>query len=77
MTTQVYRLTPGQATSLRNRRYTREMFFNPVQDADGRWFISVEEVAQCDQPQFMWVKALPLVPYKPVPPDLSMFGITQ
>lgn len=77
MTTHVYRLTPGQATSLRNRKYTADMYFHPVQDADGRWFISVEQVAQCDQPQFAWVKTLPLVPYKPKPVDMTMFGITQ
>lgn len=73
----VHRLTDGQARMLRRMPYTKDMQFNPVQDADGHWFISVEEVAQCDQPQFAWVKTLPLVPYKPVPPDLSMFGITS
>lgn len=75
MTTHVYRLTAGQANSLRRRAYTKDMYFNPVQDADGSWFISIEQVSQCDVPQFAWVKTLQLVPYKPVPPDLTMFVI--
>ena len=76
MTTHVYRLTAGQANSLRRRAYTKDMYFNPVQDADGSWFISVEEVAQCNIPQFAWVKNLQLVPYKPKPVDMSLLGIT-
>lgn len=67
MTTHVYRLTAGQAKSLRMRKYTDDMYFNPETDADGLWFISVEEADQCNQPSFSWVKRLQLVPYKPKP----------
>ena len=74
--THVYRLTTGQARALENRHFTRDMLFNPMQDADGRWYITPAQVAQCDVPQFAWVKTLPLVPYKPKPVDLSLYGIT-
>lgn len=67
MTTFVHRLTDGQAKSLQKRKYTDAMYFNPETDADGLWFISVEEVDQCNQPGFSWLKRLPLIPYKPKP----------
>lgn len=63
----VRRLTAGQAKSLEKRAYTKDVYFNPVQDADGLWFISIEQADDCDVPQFAWVKTLSLVPYKPAP----------
>ena len=75
MTTMVYRITTTQANLLRRRAFRRDSFFNPVQDADGLWFISREEVDACDDPLFGWVKQLRLVPYKPKPAILPE-GIT-
>ena len=44
-----------------------DSYFNPIQDADDKWVISVEEIDQCVNPDFMWVKELPLIPYNPKP----------
>lgn len=45
--------------------YMPDSYFNPVQDADFNWFISVEEIDQCINEEFMWVQDLPLIPYNP------------
>jgi hypothetical protein len=47
-----------------------DSYFNPIQDADDNWVISVEEISQCENEECMWVKELPLIPYipKPAPP---------
>jgi hypothetical protein len=30
------------------------------------WIISIEEIEQCINPDFVWIKNLPLIEYKPV-----------
>ena len=75
MTTMVYRITTTQANQLRRRAFRRDSFFNPVQDADGLWFISREEVEACEVAEFAFVKRLRLVPYNPKPAILPE-GIT-
>jgi len=47
--------------------YMDDSYFNPIQDNDDRWVISVEEISQCVNPDFMWVKDLPLIPFNPKP----------
>ncbi len=44
-----------------------KVYFNPIQDANDNWVISVEEMEQCVNPDFMWVKDLDLIPYEPKP----------
>lgn len=58
----VAQLTPEQAESIRGIQYTPDSYFNPIQDANNNWIISVEEVEQCD---IDWVKELPLIEYLP------------
>lgn len=60
-------LTEGQKTSIDKLEFVTDMCFNPVQDIDGNWVISEEEIEQCDKPQFNWVKTLPQIEFKPVP----------
>jgi hypothetical protein len=60
---QVALLTHEQADSLRGVEAVAGNYFNPIQDADGNWIISVEEVEQCT---IQWVKELPLIEYKPI-----------
>ena len=59
----VYLLTPEQAESLINVEVVPDNFFNPIQDADGNWIITEEEVTQCN---IRWVKCLPQIEYNPV-----------
>jgi hypothetical protein len=65
---QVHILTYEEAQSLIGVQFIPDNYFNPIQDADGNWIISTEEVQQCS---IEWVKLLPLITYKPItPPDL-------
>lgn len=63
-------LTLEQKDNLVGQMYTDDSYFNPIQDADDNWVISVEEMEYCTNPEFMWVKNLTLIPYvpKPTPP---------
>jgi hypothetical protein len=60
-------LTQEQADSLRGAEFVAGNYFNPIQDADGNWIISVEEV---EQTSIEWVKHLPLIEYNPNYPEL-------
>jgi hypothetical protein len=60
---EVHLLTAEQATSLIGVEFLPYSYFNPIQDADGNWIISQEEVNQCS---IKWVKTLPLIEFKPI-----------
>ena len=60
-------LTPHQAEQLKGLEFAPDNFFNPIQDADGHWIISIEEV---EQTKIDWVKELPRIEYKPVQIEL-------
>ena len=63
--TYVYLLTIQQKDDLVGQWYDSDSYFNPIQDANDDWIISVEEVNQCVNPDFLWVKDLPLIEYIP------------
>ena len=56
----VFQLTPEQAEQLRGVQYVADMTFNPIQDANGTWIISGEEVSSTT---IEWVKQLPAIEY--------------
>lgn len=60
-------LTETDKDLLIGQWYMPDSYFNPIQDADDNWVISVEEMTQCVNPDFMWVVDLPLIPYVPKP----------
>jgi hypothetical protein len=63
-------LTESQKDSLVGQLYDEDSYFNPIQDIDNNWIISTEEIQFCVNPEFQWVKTLPLIEYfpKPSPP---------
>ena len=63
--TYVHLLTIEQKDDLVGQWYDPDSYFNPIQDANDDWIISVEEVNQCINPDFLWVKDLPLIEYIP------------
>jgi hypothetical protein len=65
--TQVGLLTESQKDSLVGQLYDEDSYFNPIQDIEDNWIISVEEMEFCVNPEFQWVKDLPLIEYKPKP----------
>jgi len=58
-------LTETQKDSLLLQWYAPDCYFNPIQDLNDNWVISVEEMANCVNDEFMWVKELPLILYVP------------
>jgi len=60
-------LTESQKDSLVGQLYDEDSYFNPIQDIDDNWIISTEEMEFCVNPEFQWVKTLPLIEYKPKP----------
>lgn len=63
----VYKLIEEQKDQLVGQTWDGVQYFNPTQDADGNWFISVEEVNGCThQGANEWIHELPLIPYNPV-----------
>ena len=60
---EVYLLTQEQADSLIGVEFVPDNIFNPIQDADGNWIISKEEV---NQTTIEWVKELPQIEYNPI-----------
>ena len=64
---QVGLLTENQKDSLIGQLYDEDSYFNPIQDDFDNWIISIEEMEFCVNPEFQWVKDLPLIDYKPKP----------
>lgn len=60
-------LTEQQKDLLVGQMYDEDSFFNPILDLYDQYIISVEEMEFCVNPEFMWVKDLPLIPYEPKP----------
>ena len=60
-------LTETPKDSLIGQLYDDDSYFNPIQDINDNWIISVEEMDFCVNPEFQWVKDLPLIDYKPKP----------
>tara|TARA_R110000868_G_scaffold259641_1_gene517867 strand:- start:153 stop:416 length:264 start_codon:yes stop_codon:yes gene_type:complete len=58
-------LTEQQKNDLILQWYAPDCYFNPLQDLNENWIISVEEMANCTNEEFMWVKDLPLILYVP------------
>ena len=60
-------LTVEQKNSLLLQEFAPDSYFNPIQDLNDNWIISIEEIANCVNEEFMWVKDLPLIIYEPKP----------
>jgi len=62
---QVGLLTEQQKNELVGQQYTTDSYFNPIQDFQDNWVISVEEINYCTEENFEWVKNLSLIDYLP------------
>ena len=66
-------ITIEQKDSIVGQLYAPDSYFNPLQDLNDNWVISIEEITQCVNPEFQWIKELPLIEYVPKPAeDLPM-----
>jgi hypothetical protein len=64
-TTYVGLLTVEQKTELLLQEFAPDSYFNPIQDINDNWVISIEEMEYCTNELFLWVKDLPLIEYVP------------
>jgi hypothetical protein len=58
-----YKLTIAQFNLINGKEFTKDGLFLPFQDFNGDYYISKEEVEQCDVLEFNWVKDLELADY--------------
>ena len=58
-------LTIDQYNQIVGQMYDEDSFFNPILDFYDQYIISVEEINFCTNPEFFWVKDLPLIEYIP------------
>lgn len=66
----VYLLNKNQAALLNGKPFTDDSYFNPVLDADGLFVLSEECVDNTTVEDFLWVKELPKIEYKPKPIEI-------
>lgn len=60
-------LTISQKDKLIGRTYDGVQYFNPIQDIDGNWIISNEEVNYCTNKNGIeWIDSLPEIDYNPL-----------
>lgn len=64
---QVGFLTETQKEEVWGQQYMDDSYMYPIQDVNDNWIMSQEVMNQCVNPDFMWVKDLPLIEYKPKP----------
>ena len=67
ITTLVGLLTEVQKNELVGVYYSADSIYNPIQDINGNFVISTEEMIYTTNPDTMWVKDLELIPYLPKP----------
>jgi hypothetical protein len=67
ITTLVGLLTEVQKDELVGVYYSADSIYNPIQDIDNNWVISVEEMLYTTNEDTLWVKDLELIEYKPKP----------
>ena len=60
-------LTVEQKNILLLQEFAPDSYFNPIQDLNDNWIISVEEMVNCVNKDFLWVKQIPLIIYEPKP----------
>lgn len=58
-------LTIEQKDLLVGQEFAADSYFYPIQDAQDRWVISIEEINYCTAGEFQWVKDLPLIEFEP------------
>lgn len=71
MGTKVRLLTVPQKDELVGNEFAPSSLFNPIQDINDAWVISEEEVEQCNDMNYCWVKDLPEIEYSPKIYDIT------
>ena len=62
---QVGLLTLKQKNEIEGKEFAPDSYFNPIQDLNDNWVISIQEMEQATIPPYNWVHELPLIDYQP------------
>jgi hypothetical protein len=66
-------LTSQQKDSLLGQEFGTDSYFNSIQDADDNWIISIQEINNVVNTEFIWIKDLDIILFNPKPyPDLFL-----
>jgi len=65
-------LTEEQKNQLTGQWFAPDSYFHAVQDINDNWFISLTQMIDCVNPDFLWVKDLDLIPYEPKPSPIPI-----
>jgi hypothetical protein len=63
-------LTEVQKEELVGQLFDEDSYFNPIQDANDNWVISIEEIENNVNPSFEWLQDLEMIIFIPKQHDL-------
>jgi len=66
-------LTIEQKDLIQGQLYAPDIYFNPIQDINNDWVISIQEIENCTNENFIFVKNLQLITYTPKPNESNIF----
>jgi hypothetical protein len=58
-------LTVEQKDLLVGQLFDEDSYFNPIQDDNNNWIISIEEIEQNQNPEFGWLQDLEMIIFVP------------
>jgi hypothetical protein len=58
-------LTTAQKNSIEGKEFAPDSLFNPIQDLNNKWVISLQEIELATIPPYEWLKELPLIDFEP------------
>lgn len=59
----VAKITQAQAEQLKGTQFIEDNFFNPIQDVNGNWIISLQELVYCTK---VFADTVELIEYEPI-----------
>ena len=63
----VAKITPQQAESLKGTEFVTDNYFNPIQDNNGNWIISLQELVYCS---VEFANSVELINFEPIETEL-------
>jgi hypothetical protein len=66
-TTYVGVLTEQQKDQLTGQWFAPDSYFHAVQDANNIWILTIIQIRDCVNPDFLWVKDLDMIEFIPAP----------
>lgn len=58
-------LSIAQKDLLVGQLFDEDSYFNPIQDNEDNWIISIEEIEQNQNPSFVWLQDLEMIIFVP------------